>query len=129
MGMAWAGLDAHAQTDKLNALLYWACGWMFLVGAACLLCYAADPQNPRSRSLCAPGLRWFGIISYEWYLFHQPMILWSRDLLGPANGSVLRYLAILGVPLVASLLLAALVYRYFSLPILKYGRSKNLAGK
>ncbi len=40
--------------------------WMVKLAAACLLCYVADPQNPRARMLCMPWLRWCGIISYEW---------------------------------------------------------------
>jgi peptidoglycan/LPS O-acetylase OafA/YrhL len=99
--------------------------WLPKIAAGCLLLYAANPQNPRARLLCAPWLRWFGIISYEWYLFHQPMINWMRQSYGPAGGSLFRYALITGVPLFLSLFFSALVYRYFSLPILRYGRGKH----
>jgi peptidoglycan/LPS O-acetylase OafA/YrhL len=74
LGRAW--LQGHpawqcpTASEMLSAAL--------LLGAGGLLSYAADPENPRARWLCAPWLRWCGIISYEWYLFHQPMIYWSR---------------------------------------------------
>ena len=57
------------------------------------------------------------------------MTYWSREFFGPADGGILKYLVIIGVPLVASLTLSALVYRRFSLPILKHGRARKSAGK
>jgi peptidoglycan/LPS O-acetylase OafA/YrhL len=120
-GMAWRQLNPPAQADILTYLFHWS----FTLGTACLLCYAAAPENPRARWLCAPWLRWCGVISYEWYLFHQPMIGWARELLGPAGGNIFKYSLIIGLPLVAGVTFSALVYRKFSLPILKYGRAKN----
>jgi len=102
---------------------------VIVIGTGCLLCYAANPRNPVAKLLCAPWLRWCGVISYEWYLFHQPMVFLSRDFLGPAGGSLVRYCVILAVPLLFSLGVAALVYRKFSLPILKYGRSRKAVRK
>ena len=124
-GLAWVILDPPAHAAILPRLF----GWTFILGTACLLCYAAAPQNPRARWLCAPWLRWCGIISYEWYLFHQPMITWSRAFFGPAGGQVGKYLIVLGVPLVVSVVFSALVYRLFSLPVLRYGRARKSAGK
>jgi len=91
----------------------------------CMLLFVADDQCFASKLLCNPLLRWIGVISYEWYLFHVPIYWWIRNALGPANGSSLTYLIIVGGSFMASLLLAALVYRYFSLPILMYGRNHN----
>jgi peptidoglycan/LPS O-acetylase OafA/YrhL len=65
------------------------------------------------------------LISYEWYLVHQPIALWARDSFGPAGGNVIKFGVIVGGSLVLGLIIAALVYRYFSLPILKYGRSRH----
>ena len=126
IGLAWMqAIPPSAHTDLLENIFTWT----FILGTACLLGYAANPQNPRARWLCAPWLRWCGIISYEWYLLHQPMIFWSRDFFGSAHGSVWKYSLIIGVPLSVSLGLAALIYQFFSLPILKYGRAKKSAGK
>ena len=120
-GLAWVSLNPEAHGVRLPQVFHLT----FFLGTGCLLCYATDPQNPRARWLCAPWLRWCGIISYEWYLFHQPMIAWSRELAGPAGGGILKYLFIIGVPLVVGVTFSALVYRKFSLPILKYGRARN----
>ncbi len=125
LGMAWAWMEPDGRGFFVQQLFR----WVFLLGSGCLLCYAADPQNPRARWLTVPWLRWCGIISYEWYLFHQPMVFWSRDYFGPANGNVAHYLLNLCVPLAASVALAAVVYRLFSLPLLKYGRAKKSAQK
>lgn len=99
--------------------------WLAKIAAGCLLLYAANPRNPRAQLLCAPWLRWFGIISYEWYLFHQPMIIWMRQSCGPAGGNLFKYALITGVPFFISLFFSALVYRCFSLPILRHGRAKH----
>jgi peptidoglycan/LPS O-acetylase OafA/YrhL len=90
----------------------------------CTLFLVADAECLAARILCNPLLRWFGIISYEWYLFHQPIFIWFKKTFGPANGSISVYMLIVGGSFMTSLFLAALVYKYFSLPILKYGRSR-----
>ena len=102
-------------------------GWGVKISTLFLLCYIADPQHPRARLLSQPWLRWCGIISYEWYLFHQPILTWIKEAFGPAGGNLIKYLVILGCSLFAGLILAAVVYRWFSLPILKYGRDRNRA--
>jgi peptidoglycan/LPS O-acetylase OafA/YrhL len=98
--------------------------FLMKISAGLMLCYATDPGHPRARLLSQPWLRWCGIISYEWYLFHQPIAHWARDFAGAAGGNIFKYLAIVAGPLLTGLLIAALVYRYFSLPILKFGRGK-----
>ena len=125
LGQAWVQLNPPVYGAIMPELFHWA----FRLGSGLVLCYAAAPENPRARWLCAPWLRWCGIISYEWYLFHQPMLLWSRERFGPAHGNIFKYSLILAVPVVGSLVFSALVYRIFSLPILKLGRSKNVALK
>jgi peptidoglycan/LPS O-acetylase OafA/YrhL len=99
------------------------------IAAGCLLFFVADPAHPVARLLCAPWLRWCGIISYEWYLFHQPIIVWARQSFGPAGGNSFRFAAIVGGSLLLGLIIAAATYRFFSLPILKYGRGKSPASK
>lgn len=65
------------------------------------------------------------MVSYEWYLLHQPLfqLLWN----GKTGGNVLKYLWITMGSAGGSLLLASLMYRYFSLPILKWARGKTVA--
>lgn len=123
LGLAW--FETH-PTAAL-AIQSEALTWVVKLASAMLLCYIANPDHPRARLLCAPWLRWCGVISYEWYLFHQPIVLWTRFLLGPAEGNAAKFGLIIGGSLLSSLVIAALVYRYFSLPILKYGRGKSSA--
>ena len=86
------------------------------------LFFVFDQNKVGARLLCMPWLRWLGMVSYEWYLLHQPLfhLLWN----GTTGGNVLKYLLITLGSAGGSLLLAAIMYRYFSLPILKWARGK-----
>ena len=122
-----AGLTLHGGQQS-----FWqdqAVDFIEKIASGLLLLLVADPDHPVIRWLCQPGLRWCGIISYEWYLFHQPIFYWFRFHLGPAGGDVLVYAEIMVGSLVTGLVLAALVYRFFSLPILKRGRKAPAAAK
>jgi peptidoglycan/LPS O-acetylase OafA/YrhL len=121
LAAAWLSLHTENKTFVTNEILQG--GLRF--SAACLLLFIADPKHPIARLLCAPWLRWCGIVSYEWYLFHQPLALWSRAYFRDAGGNVFKYALIVGVPLVLGLVVSASIYRFFSLPILRYGRDKN----
>jgi peptidoglycan/LPS O-acetylase OafA/YrhL len=116
---AWKQTHSGLQGSTLGVSL----PWIDKIGSGFLLCYVANPKHAIARLLCAPSLRWCGIISYEWYLFHQPIIQWARQIFGPAGGNRLFYVEIVGGSLLLSGVLSALIYRYFSLPILKYGRA------
>lgn len=94
-----------------------------MLAAAGLLCFVAKPTLATQCGLCLTPLRWLGLISYEWYLFHQAPHVWLRFTLGSAEGNLLKYLTITMGPFLGSLVLAALVYRTFSLPILRKHRS------
>lgn len=115
---AWAGAHPELQGVKLETTV----GWIEKIASGLLLCFVANPQHPAARRLCSPVLRWCGIISYEWYLLHQPMIILGRRILGPAGGNPVFYAVVVGLPVLLSLILSALTYRFFSLPLLKYGR-------
>lgn len=119
---AWLTLHPIASPEWQREIV----GWSVKLVAALLLCYVADANHPRVRLLSWPWLRWLGIISYEWYLFHQPIIVWARQSFGPAGGSWIKFGLIVGGSLVVGLALAAVIYRWFSLPILKRGRSRHL---
>jgi peptidoglycan/LPS O-acetylase OafA/YrhL len=120
---AWVNAHSVLEPHLAKELV----DWLTKISSGLLLCYAADANYPTVRLLSASWLRWCGIISYEWYLFHQPVIQWTRRWLGPTEGDVLKYLAIVSGSLILGLSIAATVYRYFSLPILKRGRAKHSA--
>jgi len=119
--MSWANLRPVASKELQVEVLTWGAK----LASVMLLCCIADTAHPTTRLFSQPWLRWCGLISYEWYLFHQPIFYWARDLFGPAGGNVLKYLLIVGSSLLTGLVIAALVYHYFSLPILRYGRSRR----
>jgi peptidoglycan/LPS O-acetylase OafA/YrhL len=118
---AWLSLYPGEKTFIGNEILQGSLKF----SAGCLLLFVAQPQHSIAKLLCAPWLRWCGIISYEWYLFHQPFALWARMHFGPAMGDPYKYALIVGIPLLSTCILSAMVYRCFSLPILRYGRGKN----
>jgi peptidoglycan/LPS O-acetylase OafA/YrhL len=117
----------YTHPDQKSFATTESIGWMEKIAAGCLLCFIANPQHPIARLLCAPWLRWCGIISYEWYLFHQPIINWSLPIFGPTHGSLCKFGVFACSSVLAGLIFSALIYRYFSLPILKRGRAA--AGK
>ena len=116
--VAWAGTHPGSLGMALNT----GAAWIEKIGAGLLLCFIANPQQAFARLLCSPSLRWCGIISYEWYLLHQPIFIWVRAIVGPAGGNVALYAAIVGGAFLLGGILSALTYRCFSLPLLKYGR-------
>jgi peptidoglycan/LPS O-acetylase OafA/YrhL len=97
---------------------------MMLASGGCLF-FVFDQSTTAVRYLCMPWLRWLGMISYEWYLLHLPIfhLLWD----GKTGGDPLKYLWIVVASGGGSLLLGAFMYRYFSLPILKWARGKASA--
>lgn len=121
IGVAWISLHPELKSFAVDELVQ-AC---LRVAAACLLFFIASPRHAVARMLCAPWLRWCGIISYEWYLLHQPLLIWWRQHVGQAGGNPLKYAMIVGLPFVLSLIVATAVYRYVSLPILRFGRERN----
>jgi peptidoglycan/LPS O-acetylase OafA/YrhL len=104
----------HWEEMILGAFIKLACGLLLL--------FISNPKSAAVIFLGNPLLRWFGLISYEWYLIHQPLIFWARESFGPAQGSALKYLGVTGGCFLLSLLLGAVIYRIFSLPILRFGR-------
>jgi peptidoglycan/LPS O-acetylase OafA/YrhL len=80
------------------------------------LCFA--PACFLGRVLGNRHFGFFGLVSYEWYLFHYPLRLFVRNFFPAAHGSVGIYLLSTAVPITVSLGLSALVYYWLSAPIL-----------
>ncbi|HEY4415408.1 MAG TPA: acyltransferase [Verrucomicrobiae bacterium] len=83
-----------------------------------MLFFVYDSQSLGARIFSFQPLRFTGIISYEWFLFHLPVVSWFQDHYERPHGSILAFVWRTIVPLVITYGLAVLVYRYFSLPIL-----------
>jgi len=94
------------------------------VASLLLLFFVFDPGCRGTRWLSARCLRFTGIVSYEWFLFHGPIVGWFHEHTGPSQGSVLAYAWRTIVPLAVTFGFSVLVYRYFSLPILNRIRDR-----
>lgn len=95
------------------------------VATMLMLFFIFDPKCLGARFFCMGWLRFTGIISFEWFLFHGPIANWIiGHYPGHTHGNVLAYAWRAILPLVVTFTLAALVYRYFSLPILNRVRDR-----
>src|SRR5207237_8340977 len=50
-----------------------------------MLFFVFDPTCPGSRILGLPWLRFIGIVSYEWFLFHQPVVVHFHKYFGATD--------------------------------------------
>lgn len=101
----------------------------FLPGLSSLLmlCLIFDPQSALARFFSASWLRFLGLVSFEWFLIHQPMQSYFRAWMGSSAGNPLLYLVKVGVPSLTALALAVALYQALSLPILRWGRERSRA--
>jgi peptidoglycan/LPS O-acetylase OafA/YrhL len=89
------------------------------VSTMLMLFFIFNRESFGARILSVSWLRFTGIISFEWFLFHQPIVNWFQEHSpAHANGNLFIYAWKTVVPLIITFGLAVLVYRYFSLPIL-----------
>jgi len=98
------------------------------VAALLMLFLVFDRQSAGARFFSLGWLRFTGIISYEWFLFHGPIVGWFYEHTGPTHGSVMAYAWRTIVPLILTFVFSALVYRYFSLPIMNRVRDSLKKG-
>lgn len=84
-----------------------------------------DPDCWATRMFSVPWLRFLGVVSYEWFLIHQPVQFQFREMLPEGHGNLFRFALKFGLPLVLTLAAAVLLYKFFSLPILRWGRSQG----
>lgn len=96
------------------------------IGAFMALFFAFSPNSTGARLLSSPVLMFIGVVSYEWFLIHQPIFFWVRDLMGSAQGNVGRYALTVVLPTIVTFLISVMIYRWFSLPIMRWGRGKFL---
>jgi peptidoglycan/LPS O-acetylase OafA/YrhL len=94
------------------------------VATLLMLFFVFDRDCLGARVLSARGLRFTGIVSYEWFLFHGPIVGWFHGHTGATHGSVMAYAWRTVAPLATTFVFAVLVYRWFSLPILNWARDK-----
>jgi len=118
----WAGefgIRAHASRWSVEVGHF-----LPALAAMLMLFFVLDRDSFGSRILSLGWLRFIGIVSYEWFLFHGPFVGWFHDRFGASHGSVIAYGERTILPLVLSFGLSVLIYRYFSLPILNRVRER-----
>lgn len=93
-----------------------------------LLFFIFDRRTWGARFFSMPWLKYLGVISYEWFLLHQPIMRLFRKWSGSADGSLIKYLFIILTPMILTLIAAVLIYHFFSAPIIEWGR-RRLAAK
>jgi peptidoglycan/LPS O-acetylase OafA/YrhL len=87
-----------------------------------LLFFLYIPGSWGFRLFAFGPLRFIGLVSYEWFLFHQPLTVLAAELVPNAHGNVTLYLLRTMSPLLVSFVFSVLVYRYFSFPLLQWCR-------
>jgi peptidoglycan/LPS O-acetylase OafA/YrhL len=88
------------------------------VAAFLLLFLVFDRECWAARWLSVRWLRFVGLVSFEWFLFHGPIVNWFHEIYGPSQGSLLAYAWRTVVPLLLTFGFSVVIYRWFSLPIL-----------
>jgi peptidoglycan/LPS O-acetylase OafA/YrhL len=91
------------------------------------LFFVFDPGAFGTRFFSIPFIRYLGLVSYEWFLLHFLILDRYRAWLGGipyATKNLGHYFFTALIPMMASLLLAMVVYHYFSMPIIKWGRNR-----
>jgi peptidoglycan/LPS O-acetylase OafA/YrhL len=88
-----------------------------------MLFFVFAPDSAGARFFSSGPLRFTGIVSYEWFLFHLPVVHYFSQKIPLTHGSVGLYLFKTALPLFATFVFSAVVYRYFSLPIRRWALS------
>lgn len=96
-------------TNKVSFPGPWAL--MPALGAAFVLYSGADRRTFTSRLLALPPLRAIGLISYSAYMWHWPMIVAARFMMGGPPSAEARAFLFVGI-----LLIAAVSWRYIERP-------------
>ena len=100
------------------------------VATMLMLFFVFDAQSWGARFFQMGWLRFTGVVSFEWFLFHGPILHWCIEHQSVhAGGNVFTYAWQTLLPVMATFMLAALVYRYLSLPILKIVRDSLKSSK
>lgn len=95
------------------------------ISAFLMLFFAFDQNCFGNRFFSSHPMRFVGAVSYEWFLIHVPIYAFFRNFLPGAHGSLLHYVLTVTSSTLCSFILAVLIYHYFSLPVMRWGRSKN----
>ena len=110
------------QVDRYDAFLYQGGMFLFSLAAAVLVAVLAHPAASISRLLSWKPLLWIGVRSYGIYLWHYPVMILTSPDSGASDLSLLQT----ALQITASVLLAALSWKYVEEPI-RHGGLKIMA--
>ena len=83
-----------------------------------LFCIFLPKNNLIIKILMYAPLRYVGLISYEWFLFHYPPAQYLAHLIGQSEGSLTLYLSKTLIPFIVTFVFAALLYHFVSNPVI-----------
>jgi len=130
-----AFLEWRFPMGPSNRILYFETFRYLAALSTFLLLFLVFIPTPTAlhRALGWPALAFVGLISYEWFLFHQPPIQFLEDLLQNSHGGLSVFLLRTVAPTVVTFAASAFVYFYISAPILSKIKTRlqnrNLARK
>jgi len=94
------------------------------LGTFLLLFFCFNPTSRTVKLLSSAPLMLMGLVSYEWFIFHQPVVFSFRTLVGSSHGHLSTYLLVVIPPVLLTLAFSIIVYRNFSMPIMQWARNR-----
>lgn len=112
------------QTNEYETFLYRGGLLLFSLASTLVVAVLAHPASRLSKLFSKQPWRWLGVRSYGIYLWHYPVIIWTRPTVNTGGTDVLLALW----QMVACIALAALSWRFIEEPI-RRGAWKRLWGQ
>jgi peptidoglycan/LPS O-acetylase OafA/YrhL len=107
--------------------IYWRNGGFIFTNLLCLYIVAIAAKNPNQPLLSSRILRWIGRRSYGIYLYHLPIFLALGILI--REHSPVNYLLVTTLRFAATIVLAAVSYRFIERPVLRYKKRYQVASE
>ncbi|KRF44226.1 acyltransferase [Paenibacillus sp. Soil787] len=101
------------RTNEYGDYLYYGGLMFFSITSAIVVAVLAHPASRLARLMGCGPLRWIGVRSYSLYIWHYPVIMLTSPTVETNPSGIIRIF----LQLVASLLLAALSWKYIEEPI------------
>ncbi|CAM3371727.1 MULTISPECIES: acyltransferase family protein [Paenibacillus] len=108
------------KVDRYDPFLYRGGMFLFSIAAAVLVAVLAHPATGLSRLFSGKPLLWLGVRSYGIYLWHYPVLI----LFSPSSGVSGLNMPQIVLQVAASIVLAALSWKYVEQPIRRGGFRK-----
>jgi len=107
--------------------IYWRNGGFIFTNLLCLSIVALAAKNPNQPLLSSKILRWIGRRSYGMYLYHLPIFLALGILI--REHSPVNHLLVTALRCAATIVVAAISYRFIERPVLRYKKRYQVASE